>query len=99
MSLDNKITGTDRQDRQKDGQDHVLSQADALTKNRIKIQDTDASYRYKIHIRLYRYKTQIQDTVTRYRARYRYEIQIQDTRYKIQIQETDTRYRYMIRLQ
>ena len=29
-----KLTGTDRQtDRQADGQDHVLSQADALTKN------------------------------------------------------------------
>ena len=29
-----KLTGTDRQaDRQTDGQDHVLSQADALTKN------------------------------------------------------------------
>ena len=29
-----KLTGTDRQDRQADAQDYVLSQADALTKNR-----------------------------------------------------------------
>ena len=32
-----KLTGTDRQaEGQVDGQDHVLSQADALTKNKIK---------------------------------------------------------------